>query len=64
MRLGRGLTVVAGSPVYYRIKIDGGVLAPSLRTGVTAATVLVMAAAVYPVIHTRRLETVEALRNS
>lgn len=63
---GVGLTYLwsLASPVFYGIKIDWGVLAPPLRTGVTAATVLVMAAAVYPVIHTRRLETVEVLRNS
>ena len=63
---GVGLTYLwtLGSPVYYGIKIDWGVLAVPLRTGVTAVTVLVLAAAVYPVIHARRLETVEVLRAS
>ena len=37
-------------------------LAQPLRTRVAAVTVLVLAAAVYPVIHARRLETVEVLR--
>ena len=61
-----GLTYLwsLGSPVYYGIKIDWGVLALPLRTGVAAVIVLVLAAAVYPVIHARRLETVEVLRAS
>jgi putative ABC transport system permease protein len=53
-----------GSPVYYGIKIDWGVPELSLRTGVAAVMVLVLAAAVYPVIHSRRLETAEVLRSS
>jgi putative ABC transport system permease protein len=63
---GVGLTYLwsLGSPVYYGIKIDWGVLAPPLRTGVAAVFFLVMAAAVYPVIHSRRLETAEVLRAS
>ena len=63
---GVGLTYLwsLGSPVYYGIKIDWGVLALPLRTGVAAVIVLVLAAAVYPVIHSRRLETVEVLRSS
>ena len=63
---GVGLTYLwtLGSPVYYGIKIDWGVLAVPLRTGVAAVIVLVLAAAVYPVIHARRLETVEVLRSS
>ena len=63
---GIGLTYLwsLGSPVFYGIKIDWGVLALPLRTGVAAATVLVLAAAVYPVIHSRRLEAVEVLRSS
>ena len=61
-----GLTYLwtLGSPVYYGIKIDWGVLGQPLRTGVAAVIVLVLAAAVYPVIHSRRLETAEVLRNS
>ena len=35
----------------------------SMSTGVAAVIVLVMAAAVYPVIHSRRLETAEVLRS-
>lgn len=63
---GMGLTYLwsLGSPVYYGIKIEWGVLPLSLRTGVAAVFILVLAAAVYPVIHARRLETVEVLRSS
>jgi putative ABC transport system permease protein len=50
--------------VYYGIKIDWGVLDLPLQTGVAAVIVLIMAAAVYPVIHSRRLETAEVLRAS
>jgi putative ABC transport system permease protein len=53
-----------GSPVYYGIKVDWGVPELPLRTGVAAVFVLVLAAAVYPVIHSRRLETAEVLRTS
>jgi putative ABC transport system permease protein len=61
-----GLTYLwsLGSPVYYGIKIDWGVSELSLRTGVAAVMVLVLAAAVYPVIHSRRLETAEVLRTA
>lgn len=61
---GVGLTYLwsLGSPVYYGIKIDWGVLQSPLRTGVVAVFVLVLAAAAYPVVHARRLETVEVLR--
>ena len=63
---GVGLTYLwsLGSPVMYGIKIDWDVLAVPMRTGVAAAIVLVLAAALYPVIHARRLETVEVLRSS
>jgi putative ABC transport system permease protein len=63
---GVGLTYLwsLGSPVYYGIKIEWGVLQLPLRTGVAAVIVLVLTAAVYPVVHSRRLETVEILRNS
>jgi putative ABC transport system permease protein len=63
---GMGLTYLwsLGSPVYYGIKIEWGVPELSLRTGVGAVFVLVLAAAVYPVIHSRRLETAEVLRAS
>ena len=63
---GIGLTYLQslGSPVYYGIKIDWGVQALPLQTGVAGVIVLVLAAAVYPVIHSRRLETVEVLRTS
>ena len=61
---GVGLTYLwsLGSPVYYGIKIDWGVLRLPMRTGVAAVAMLVLAAALYPVIHARRLETVEVLR--
>jgi putative ABC transport system permease protein len=63
---GVGLTYLwsLGSPVYYGIKIEWGVPELSLRTGVAAVFALVLAAAVYPVIHSRRLETAEVLRAS
>jgi putative ABC transport system permease protein len=63
---GVGLTYLwsLGSPVYYGIKIEWGVLPPPLLTGVAAVFILVLTAAVYPVIHSRRLETVEVLRSS
>jgi putative ABC transport system permease protein len=63
---GVGLTYLwsLGSPVYYGIKIEWGVLQLPLRTGVAAVFLLVLTAAVYPVIHSRRLETAEVLRTS
>jgi putative ABC transport system permease protein len=63
---GLGLTYLwsLGSPVYYGIKIEWGLLPLALRAGVEAIFVLVLVAAVYPVIHARRLETVEVLRSS
>jgi putative ABC transport system permease protein len=63
---GMGLTYLwsLGSPVYYGIKIDWGVLQASLRTGVAAVFLMILTAAVYPVIHSRRLETVEVLQTS
>jgi putative ABC transport system permease protein len=63
---GMGLTYLwsLGSPVYYGIKIEWGVLPPALQTGVAAVFVLVSSAAVLPVVHSRRLETVEVLRTS
>jgi putative ABC transport system permease protein len=63
---GVGLTYLwsLGSPVYYGIRIDWGVLALPLLTGVTAVFLLVVVAAVYPVIYSRRLETAEVLRAS
>ncbi len=63
---GVGLTYLwsLGSPVYYGIKIEWGVLQLPLRTGVAGVFILVLAAAVYPVIHSRRLETAEVLRSS
>jgi putative ABC transport system permease protein len=63
---GMGLTYLwsLGSPVYYGIKIEWGVLMLPLRTGVAAVIVLLLAATVYPVIHSRRLETADVLRVS
>jgi putative ABC transport system permease protein len=52
------------SPVQYGIKIDWDVLELPLRTGVTAVFVLVAAAAMYPVIQARRLESAELLRGT
>jgi putative ABC transport system permease protein len=40
------------------------VLSPPLWTGVAAVFVIVLTAAVYPVLHSRQLETVEVLRTS
>ncbi len=63
---GVGLTYLwsLGSPVYYGIKIDWGVAELALRTGVATVIVLALAAAVYPAIHARRLETAEILQTS
>jgi putative ABC transport system permease protein len=63
---GVGLTYLwsLGSSVYYGIKIEWEVLVVPLATGVAAVFVLVLSAAVYPVIHSRRLETAEVLRDS
>ncbi|MDT5186831.1 MAG: putative transport system permease protein [Mycobacterium sp.] len=63
---GVGLTYLwsLGSPVYYGINIEWGVLSLPLQTGVAAVFGLVLAAAVYPVAHARRLETVDVLRTS
>ena len=36
----------------------------ALRTGVAAVFMIVLTAAVYPVVHSRRLETAEVLRTS
>jgi putative ABC transport system permease protein len=61
---GVGLTYLwsLGSPVFYGFKVEWDVLALPLRTGAAAVFLLVLAAAVYPVIHSRRLETAEVLR--
>jgi putative ABC transport system permease protein len=40
------------------------VLPLPLRTGVASVFLLVLTAAVYPVVHSRRLETAEVLRSS
>jgi len=63
---GVGLTYLwsLGSPVYYGIKIAWGVPELSVRTGAATAVVLVLAAAVYPMVHARRLETADVLRTS
>lgn len=63
---GVGLTYLwsLGSPVYYGMKIDWGVQPPALRTGVAAVFMLVFAAAAYPVLHARRLETIDVLRSN
>ena len=62
--LGLSYLWTLGSPVYYGIKIDWAVLDAPLRTGVVAVIVLVLAAALYPVLHARRLETVDILRTA
>ena len=61
---GVGLTYLwsLSSPVFYGFKIDWGVMPLALRTGVAAVFMIVLTAAVYPLIHARRLETVEVLR--
>jgi putative ABC transport system permease protein len=63
---GIGLTYLQSlsSPVYYGITIRWGVLALPLETGVVGVIALVLAAAAYPVIHSRRLETADVLRTS
>jgi putative ABC transport system permease protein len=50
--------------VYYGIKIEWGVVPLPLWTAVAAVFVLVLTAAVYPVVHSRQLETVGVLRTS
>lgn len=62
---GIGLTYLwsLGSPVYYGTRIGWGVQPVALLTGVSVMFGLVLAAAVYPVLHARRLETVEMLRS-
>jgi putative ABC transport system permease protein len=54
----------AGAPTFYGVKIEWGRAPLSLRTGEEAVFILVLVAAVYPLIHARRLETVEVLRTS
>ena len=63
---GVGLTYLwsLGSPVYYGIQIEWGLPPVPLRSGVAAVFVLVLAAALYPLLHARRLEAVEVLRTS
>jgi putative ABC transport system permease protein len=63
---GVGLTYLwsLSSPVFYGFKIDWGVAPLALLTGMAVVFVIVLAAALYPVIHARRLETVEVLRTS
>lgn len=63
---GMGLTYLwsLGSSVYYGIKIEWGVPLLALRSGVVSVIVLLAAATVYPIIHTRRLETADVLRAS
>jgi len=63
---GVGLTYLwsLGSSVYYGIKIEWGVLSPPLWTRVASVFVIVLTAAVYPVVHSRQLETVDVLRTS
>ncbi|HKV17790.1 MAG TPA: FtsX-like permease family protein [Mycobacterium sp.] len=63
---GLGMTYLwsLGSPVFYGVTIEWGALPVALRTGVGAVFVLVLAAAVYPVFHARRLEAVDVLRST
>jgi putative ABC transport system permease protein len=63
---GIGLTYLwsLGSPVYYGIKVEWAVLGLPLVSAVTAVMVAVLAAAVYPVLYTRRLEPTDVLRTS
>ncbi len=63
---GVGLTYLwsLASPVFYGTKIDWGVVPFALRTGVAAVFVIVVTAALYPVLHARRLETAEVLRTT
>ncbi len=63
---GAGITYLwsLGSPVYYGMTIEWGVLPLALLVGVGAILLVVLAATVYPVLHTWRLETVEVLRSS
>jgi putative ABC transport system permease protein len=62
---GSGLTYLwsLGSPVFYGIKIEWGFVSLSMQSGISAVFALVLAAAVFPVLHARRLETAEVLRS-
>ena len=53
-----------GSPVFYGTEIRWGFTGSALITGALAALALVLIAAVYPLIHARRLETIEVLRGA
>lgn len=61
---GIGMTYLwsLGSPVYYGIKVEWAALGLPLLTAVAALMVSVLAAAVYPVLYTRKLETTDVLR--
>jgi putative ABC transport system permease protein len=63
---GSGLTYLwsLGSPVFYGIKIEWGFVSLSMQSGISAVFALVLAAAVFPVLHARRLETAKVLRSS
>ena len=53
-----------GSPVFYGVRIHWEMTSPALRSGMLAVLAMVLAAALYPVLHARRLETVEVLRSA
>lgn len=53
-----------GTPVFYGFNIHWELLSMPLLTGAGMVTLVVLAAATYPAIHARRLETVEVLRAS
>ena len=63
---GLGLTYLESlaSPVYYGITIEWGVVALAVETGAAGVIAIVLVAAVYPMIHSSRLETVEVLQTS
>lgn len=63
---GVGLTYLwsLGSPVFYGIAIHWGLTSPSVHSGFLAVMALILAAAAYPVIQSRRLEPVDILRGA
>lgn len=50
-----------GSPVFYGISLDPAVPIAPMLTGIGVVAVILAVSATYPVLHARRLETVEAL---
>ncbi|MGB3484637.1 MAG: hypothetical protein WBB07_20770 [Mycobacterium sp.] len=63
---GIGLTYLQslGSPANYGIKIEWGLSATSLSTGVSTLAVLILTSAALPMVHAGRLEIGDQLRTT